>query len=122
MKRILNWKAAALAACLLSLCACTRTLAAPVADGDGYSAVVLDSGAVFFGHLKNYGTPSPVLTEVFYVQSMTNPETKQVSNVLVKRGKEWHSPDRMVLNPQHIVFVEPVTAGSQVAHLIAQAK
>jgi hypothetical protein len=87
-----------------------------------YQMVSLDSGAIFFGKLEGLGTDYPVLTDVYYVQSATNPETKQVSNVLVKRGKEWHAPDRMVLNAHHIVFAEPVTAGSIVANLIAQAQ
>lgn len=59
---------------------------------------------------------------MFYVVSQTNPETKQVNNVLVKRGKELHEPDRMYLNPVEIIFVEPVGTGSKVAQLIAQAK
>ena len=87
-----------------------------------YQAVFLDSGVVFFGKLEGLGTDYPVLSSVFYVQSSANAETKQVSNILVKRGKEWHSPDRMVLNARHIMFVEPVTAGSTVANLIAQLK
>jgi hypothetical protein len=77
---------------------------------------------VYFGQLQGYGTPHPVLTNVFYVISQTNPETKQVNNVLIKRGKELHEPDRMYLNPRLIVFVEPVGASSKVAQLIAQAK
>lgn len=87
----------------------------------GYSAVFLDSGAVFFGQLAGYGTPYPVLTNVFYVQSLTDPETKQTKNVLVKRGKEWHGPDKMTINDRHILFVEPVTPGSQVANLIVNS-
>jgi hypothetical protein len=87
-----------------------------------YQAVFLDSGVVFFGKLDGLGNEYPVLNSVFYVQSVTNPETKQVTNTLVKRGKEWHAPDRMVINARHIVFVEPVTAGSTVANLIAQLK
>jgi hypothetical protein len=62
-----------------------------------------------------------VLTDVFYVVTQTNPETKQVSNVLVKRGKELHGPDRMYLNPNSIVFVEPVGTDSKVAQLISEA-
>jgi hypothetical protein len=58
---------------------------------------------------------------VFYVVSQTNPDTKQVNNVLVKRGKELHEPDRMYLNPNEVVFVEPVGTNSKVAQLIAQA-
>jgi len=87
-----------------------------------YQAVLLTNGAVYFGHLQGYGTHQPVLTEVYYVVTQTNPETKQSSNVLIKRGKELHEPDRMYLNPQQILFVEPVGANSKVAQLIAQAK
>jgi hypothetical protein len=87
-----------------------------------YQAVLLTNGAVFFGHLQGFGTPHPVLTEVYYVVSQTNSETKQVNSALVKRGKELHEPDRMYLNPSQIVLVEPVGVGSKVAQLIAQAK
>jgi hypothetical protein len=57
---------------------------------------------------------------VYYIVTQTNPQTKQSNNVLVKRGKELHKPDRMYLNPQLIVFVEPVGPNSKVAQLIAQ--
>jgi len=86
-----------------------------------YQAVLLSNNSVYFGKLAGYGTPNPVLTEVFYIVSQTNPETKQVSNVLVKRGKELHGPDRMYLNANSIVFVEPVGADSKVAQLINEA-
>ena len=85
-----------------------------------YQAVLLTNGSVYFGHLQDYGTSHPVLTDVFYVVSQTNPETKQVSNVLVKRGKELHEPDRMYINPNQIVFVETVGTNSTVAQHIAQ--
>jgi hypothetical protein len=87
-----------------------------------YQAVLLTNGSAYFGHLEGLGTPFPVLTEVFYVQSSQDPQTKQVSNILVKRGKEWHAPDRMILNSNMIVLVEPVNPTSRVAQLIAQAK
>jgi small nuclear ribonucleoprotein (snRNP)-like protein len=87
-----------------------------------YQAVLLMNGAVYFGHLQGYGQPNPVLTDVFYIVSQTNPETKQVNNILVKRGKELHEPDRMYINASHIVFVEPVGPNSKVAQLIAQAE
>ena len=45
-----------------------------------------------------------------------------MNNVLVKRGREWHAPDRMILNSNMIVLVEPVNPTSRVATLIAQAK
>jgi len=85
-----------------------------------YQAVLLTNGSAYFGKLDGYGTPRPVLTEVYYIVTQTNPETKQQSSVLVKRGKELHEPDRMYLNPSQILCVEPVGEKSKVAQLIAQ--
>ena len=87
-----------------------------------YQAVLLTNGSVYFGRLQGYSSRQPILTEVYYVVSQTNPESKQVSNILVKRGKELHEPDRMYLNPNQILFVEPVGTNSKVAQLISQAK
>ena len=93
-----------------------------VAMSTPYQAVLLSNGSAYFGKLEGLGTPFPVLRDVFYVQSAQDPNTKQVSNILVKRGKEWHAPDRMILNSNMIVLVEPVNTASRVAQLIAQAK
>jgi hypothetical protein len=87
-----------------------------------YQAILLPNGSVYFGKLEGYGGPHPVLTEVYYIVSQTSPETKQVSNVLVKRGKELHHPDRMYLTPNQILFVETVGPDSKVADLIQQSK
>ncbi len=87
-----------------------------------FQAVLLSNGSVYFGHLQGYGGRQPVMTEVYYVVTQTNPETKQTNNVLVKRGKELHEPDRMYLNPSQIILVEPVGTNSKVAKLIAEAK
>jgi hypothetical protein len=87
-----------------------------------YHAVLLINGQAFFGHLEGLDTDHPVLRDVYYIQSQQNPETKQVTNVLVKRGREWHAPDRMILNKQHLLLVEPVKEDSQVAKLIEEQK
>jgi hypothetical protein len=87
----------------------------------GYQAVLLDNNQVYYGKLAGLGTPFPVMTDVFYFQAAVNPQTKQQSNVLVKRGNEGHGPEKTVLNAQHILMVEPVTPGSPVANLINQA-
>jgi len=87
-----------------------------------YQAVLLSNGSAYFGRLEGLGTPYPVLRDVFYVQSVKNSQTNAVSNILVKRGKEWHAPDRMILNANSIVLVEPVNPTSRVSQLISQAK
>jgi hypothetical protein len=112
-----------LCALAFALAGCRAVVSTPAGaiDRDRFYAVLLNGGQVYFGKLDGLGTQYPVLTEVFYVQSREDPDTKQVSSVLVKRGKEWHAPDRMLINSSQIVLIEPVTAGSRVAQLIAQA-
>ena len=95
---------------------------AAVAFSTPYQAVLLSNNSVYFGKLAGYGTANPVLTDVFYIVSKTDPTTKQVQNILVKRGKELHGPDRMYINANSIIFVEPVGTDSKVAQLISEAQ
>jgi hypothetical protein len=87
-----------------------------------YQAVFLDNGQAFFGKLEKADTPFPLLKDVFYIQQLVNKETNEVKNTLVKRGNEWHGPDRMYINARHIVLIEPVTPGSKISQLIKDAK
>src|SRR5215471_2059511 len=85
-----------------------------------YQAILLDTGLVYYGKISGLDTDYPVLRDVYYVQQTTDPQTKQVNSVLIRRGDEWHGPTMTVLNARHIVLVEPVGANSKVAQLIAQ--
>ena len=85
-----------------------------------YQAVALANGQVFFGRLESPGSDYLVLHDVFYIQSRQNPLTKDVANILVKRGGEAHGPDHMVLNRQQVTLIEPVKEDSQIAKLIAE--
>jgi hypothetical protein len=90
-----------------------------------YKAVFLDNGQVFFGKLEEQGPSYVLLSDVFYVQSQVvqqEKDKKEVRNILIKRGNEWHGPDRMYINMSHVVVVEPVGANSKVAQLIKDAK
>jgi hypothetical protein len=87
-----------------------------------YAAVLLDNGQLYYGKLVDAGAKFPELTDVYYIQSQVNQETKAVSSILVRRGNEWHGPDRMFLNNRHIVLIEPVGTGSKVAQLIEADK
>jgi hypothetical protein len=101
-----------------------RTLEAstPTAFSTEYQLVLLDNGQAFFGHLEKFGSDHPVMRDVFYIQGQADAETKQVKNSLIKRGKEWHQPDSMILEGRHIVLVEPVSPTSTVAKLIHDYK
>ena len=46
----------------------------------------------------------------------------RATSALVRRGSEWHGPDRMFLNEHHVVLIEPVGTGSKVAQLIEADK
>ena len=85
-----------------------------------YHAVLLDNGQVFFGKLENFGSSFPTLTDVYYIHAETSPDSKESRNVLVKRGKEWHAPDRMQINVNHVVLIEPVAPDSKVSQLIKE--
>jgi hypothetical protein len=85
-----------------------------------YQAVLLSNGNVYFGKLADYGTTFPVLTDIYYIQSSVVPGGKEPVNVLVKRGKELHAPDRMYLNPNQIIMVETVGPTSKIADLISE--
>ncbi len=87
-----------------------------------YQAILLTNGLFLFGKLERQDSQRVSITDVYYVTSQVNPETKQVSNTLVKRGKEWHGPDRMIINPRHILVRESVSPDSAVAKLIAERK
>jgi hypothetical protein len=87
-----------------------------------YQVIFLDNGQAFFGKLENSNSPYPLLKDVFYIQQMVNKETNETKNTLVKRGSEWHGPDRMYINAKHIVLIEPVSPDSKVAQLIKEAK
>ncbi len=62
------------------------------------------------------------MSDVHYVQRGIEAKTKKQTNVLLKRGKEWHGPNRMIVNLDHVVFIEPVDPDSKVAELIAELK
>jgi hypothetical protein len=85
-----------------------------------YQAVLLDTGLVYYGKISGLDTAYPVLRDVYYIQQSTDPQSKQVSNVLIRRGNEFHGPSMTVLNVRHIVMVEPVGTNSKVAQLIAE--
>ena len=94
----------------------------PDINPNAYSAVLLDNNQVYFGKLDKVESDYPVLTDVYYIQSQVNKDTKAVTNILVRRGNEWHGPDRMFINSRHILLIEPVGPNSKVAQLIEADK
>lgn len=85
-----------------------------------YQTVVLTNGQVYFGKLEQAPGNSYILRDVFYVVSQSDPESKQISNVLVRRGKELHEPEYMLIGRNQIIMIEPVGSKSRIAQLIAE--
>ncbi len=89
-----------------------------------YKAVFLDNGQVFFGQLEKPGSSYMVIKDIYYIQRQViekDKDNKEVKNILIKRGIEWHGPDLMYINNRHIVVIEPVSPSSKVAQLIKEA-
>lgn len=91
----------------------------PGIKSEVYYAVLLNGGQAYFGKIKDSGNGYFVLTEVHYVQTRVNPETKESTNILIKRGKEVHAPTEMIINTSHVQSVEPVGADSQISKLVS---
>jgi hypothetical protein len=87
-----------------------------------YQVVFLDNGQAYFGKIESVDTSYVLLTDIFFIQPQGTPEGKIAGMVLVKRGKEWHGPDRMYVNARHVVLIEPVAPDSRVAQLIKEEK
>ena len=85
-----------------------------------FQTVALVNGQAFFGRIESLDGGYVVLRDVFYIQSRQNPETKDIANVLIKRGGEAHAPDRMIINRQQVLLMEPVGVDSKIAKLIAE--
>jgi hypothetical protein len=98
----------------------------PTVKTGQYQAVFLTNGQVYFGHLRNPESQTPVLTKVYYlqsnqqnVQSTTTNSSTQLS--LVKLGNELHGPeDMMALNHSQILFWENLKDSGKVVQAIKQ--
>ncbi|PKN33182.1 MAG: hypothetical protein CVU61_14840 [Deltaproteobacteria bacterium HGW-Deltaproteobacteria-19] len=87
-----------------------------------YQAIMLAGGQAVFGKAEYVGKDYILLKDVFYIRSQVNQETKQVTNILIKKGQELHGAEQMYINTRHIAVIEPVSPESQVAKLIKEKK
>lgn len=95
-----------------------------------WQAVFLSNGQVYFGRLNDLSGQFVFLNDIYYLQldkplQSTNPKDKlkeaedQTKLQLIKLGKELHGPkDQMVLNRDHILFIEELSSDSKVVKSI----
>jgi len=92
--------------------------AAELIDRNGYQAVFLVGGQVFFGKVQEQGDKYFALTDVFYLSV-----SEQTGQQLVKRGTELHAPkDPMIIPAAEVLFIENLRDDGSVATAIRQFK
>jgi hypothetical protein len=93
-------------------------------DSNKLQAVFLNTGQVYFGHIKSLNDKYFVVTDIYYLQATSNGTTNNNSNAgsnvtLVKLGCELHEPyDQMVINSDQVTFWENLQDGGQVAKAV----
>jgi hypothetical protein len=87
-----------------------------------YPSFFLDNAQFFFGKLEDVGSPDRPSRNGFYVQWQLDPKEQTVKNLPVNKGIEWHGPDFMRPNAQHVMFIEPVVPHFRTAQLFREAK
>lgn len=87
-----------------------------------YQTVLLTNGVYYFGKIENIGSKFIELKDVYFIKTIQNPETKQFENKLLSKAKELHKPDRIYINLQQVLTIEPVSADSRIVQLIKGAK
>ena len=92
----------------------------PFVGPERESAVLLQDGQAYFGHLEDFGLSDTVtLRDVYYFQD-ASAATTNLPVGLVKRGSELHAPaDGMQIRRDKILAIEHVGADSAVAKAIA---
>ena len=88
----------------------------------------MTNGQVYFGKLVST-RGSYKLTDVYYLQSKQPVQSQgadagaEGDMALIKLGNELHGPeDWMLINRQHVVFVEQLKGDSRVVQAINKAK
>jgi hypothetical protein len=92
----------------------------PLVGGERETAVLLQDGQAYFGHLDDSGESGMLLLrDVYYFQDANGSPTG-LSVALVRRGNEAHEPaDGMRINRDKVLAVEQVGPTSAVAEAIA---
>ena len=94
---------------------------------DAYYAVFLSNGQVYFGQIVSEDSAKTDLEDIYYLQVQENIQPGSVEQQqqlsLVKLGNELHGPkDHMMINKDHILFVEELKIDSRVVEAIMAYK
>ncbi len=94
-----------------------------------YQAVFLSNNQVYFGRIAERGRDSVELIDIYYLQvgrqlqGAQNSDSDESEVSLIKFGQEVHGPtDRMVINWEHVLFIEDLKEESKVVQAIRDYK
>ncbi len=93
---------------------------------EGYQAVFLNNGQVYFGHVTSFGRDLVKLEDIYYLQVNQGLQSQredsglnQPDMSLVKLGNELHGPeDKMEIIRENILFIENLAEDSRVLKAI----
>jgi hypothetical protein len=96
-------------------------------DSGKLQAVFLNTGQVYFGHIKSLNNKYFVVTGIYYLQAANSGSSSSASSssaasnvTLVKLGCELHEPfDQMVINSDQVTFWENLQDNGQVAKAVS---
>lgn len=103
---------------------------AGVSPVNGYSAIFLSNGQVYFGQLDEVNDNWMKLSKIYYLQveqqkdlqptsGDTTNSAQQPKLSLVKLGNELHGPtDEMTINTKHVIFYEQLKDDGKVSQSI----
>lgn len=101
-----------------------------VTASNGYSAIFLSNGQVYFGQLDKVNDNWMKLSKIYYLQveqqkdlqptsGDTTNTAQQPKLSLVKLGNELHGPtDEMTINTKHVIFYEQLKDDGKVSQSI----
>ena len=95
-----------------------------------WQAVFLTNGQVYFGKVVKMDKESVMLTNIYYLQVVTQPLQRSVEGeaeqqpeqrlTLIKLGNEIHGPrDEMIINRDHVVIIEDLRNDGRVVQAIS---
>lgn len=92
-------------------------------DKNGYQAVFMDNNQVYFGKITTMDAKNVIVEDIYYLQvQQVQPKPEEETQgklTLVKLGNEIHGPeDKMVINPEHIMFWENLNEDGKVVQAI----
>lgn len=97
---------------------------------EGYQAVFLTNGQVYFGKISSMTATDVTLEDIYYlqvqqqnIQPPAEQQGQQPQLSLVKLGNELHGPqDKMIINRDHVLFWENLKDDGRVVKAISDHK